>query len=831
MSRREFIALGGAIVRTPAAAAGRFSGMGILAATPAGAPSAPPTITLLDSNVWTPPSVTTATISVNAGDVIIVDSTISQLPPLATINTPTATELTFQQRVPPLINSADVSCAFYRFYAVAASAWSGTINLSSSGASGGAATYSVFSAAGADNSSPFDGHASLPAMYQNDTSTSAIPTKQYSTTSQYNAVLAAIGSFRHATDPGPPSGFTRIHFISNPNGPSHDIFDSGYQRVSAVQTNATVNGSASIAASWMVIDALHAGGVAPVQPPFLVNATFSLNTTGLTAGTLVGQVQNTGGATTSASITSGDPSGHLAIDASLNITATSAGATALNGQTRSATITIAASNSSGSDTGTEVINYSPSTTGPSTLADGYVNASGGTPQLPSILNSYGGSNARNKGLIGGKQYQPWWNVAGVDYAVGPKAGTIFKDGTVQANLPSGVTVSGGGITVSTGASPIVIDSLDFTGLTSDNVFVINGIGKVTVQNCKFKVPSNFSTGSQFFIRSNAGSYVIFQYCDFDGSGNTTKNWGNPLFFMNNASRLEFYFNFLHHIGFDGIYPAQSLSTVLSFAAIARYSLFAYFSYSPSAHFDVVQCYSGGPAPILQFNTLYQPTVDNNGISTGAVNSFYREGDQGTQTLQNPECGWNTICGNGLYLSMIQLTTDTPGGTFTGANVHDNFLDVNNVQNFWAYDTRSSATGLVYDNNVCLNNASLLPSQIGGGTAWVPGFLNGGSLPTYRAPYTTNPDVNSQSATLHTTSLSAGQTLVTMTASSLATSWAIIADQANNFTIDSAGKITLTSTGVSNLQNFTGKLVITVKAANGSGVGNFGYGTVDLTCSH
>jgi hypothetical protein len=305
--------------------------------------------------------------------------------------------------------------------------------------------------------------------------------------------------------------------------------------------------------------------------------------------------------------------------------------------------------------------------------------------------------------------------------------------------------------------------------------------------------------------------------------------------MKESSRLEFYYNYVHNIASDGIYPSQSLSGNMDTAAIIRYNLFAYCCYLAAAHFDGVQVYGGGAGPIVQFNTMYQPTADQNRESLGNVNSFYRIGDLGTSsplTVSNPECGWNVCCGNGVYLSQMQWTTPaTPEGFIANGSMHDNFCDLANIVNRWCYAQDANTTNIVIDNNMCLNNGSLLPSLVGAGAnSWVPSLLEGNNLPTYRAPYTTNPDVESQSATLHTTSLSAGQTLVMMTASPSATSWATIADQANNFAIDGTGKITLTSIGATALQGYTGKLVITVKAANGSGVGNFGYGTVDLTCS-
>jgi hypothetical protein len=534
------------------------------------------------------------------------------------------------------------------------------------------------------------------------------------------------------------------------------------------------------------------------------------------------------------SITGGDPAGNFALAAPGNLTVSSAGATNLLNQTGVATITISGSNASGSDTGTETINYAPS----GGLADGLANASGGTAQLPTILNSYGGVGARNKGLITGKQYQPWWNVAGVDYAVGPKSGTTFKDGTNSANLPAGVTISSGCITVATSGTPLVVDSFDFTGLTGAGtgvVFNITGTGKVTVQNCKFKVPTNFSTGSQFMIRCDTAAWVIFQYCDVDGSGAITgpAGWPTQLFAMNGAARQEYYYNFVHNIPFDGIYPSNNVGGNLASAPLARYNVFAWCSYTSAAHFDTCQVFGGGNAPIWQFNTMYQPVADQNSVTLGPVNSFYRVGDVGSSTgltAYSPESGWNIACGAGQYLSIMQwtLSGSPSGAAIANATMHDNFFDVGNVTNFWSYDTTSAFSANIYDNNMCLNVGGLLPSQLGGGTSWNPSFLNGGSLPAYRAPYSTAPVVNSIPATLHTTTLTAGQAVCSVTATNSPTIWSDIADPRGWFNVDNSGNVTLTAAGVSDLQGTTGKAVITLMARNNYALGGFGWGTVDLT---
>src|SRR5580765_7430779 len=61
------------------------------------------------------------------------------------------------------------------------------------------------------------------------------------------------------------------------------------------------------------------------------------------------------------------------------------------------------------------------------LLDGSATSTGASPQLPTILNGY--------------PKRPPWQVAGVDYGVGPPNSQSFlNSANLAANFPSGVTV-------------------------------------------------------------------------------------------------------------------------------------------------------------------------------------------------------------------------------------------------------------------------------------------------------------------------------------------------------------------------------------------------------
>ena len=70
---------------------------------------------------------------------------------------------------------------------------------------------------------------------------------------------------------------------------------------------------------------------------------------------------------------------------------------------------------------------------PPVAGDGSAGAPAGTPQFANILNGYAA--------------RPAWEVAGVDYAVGIKAGTVLKD-------PATIHIAG--VTVDQGAQQVVV---------------------------------------------------------------------------------------------------------------------------------------------------------------------------------------------------------------------------------------------------------------------------------------------------------------------------------------------------------------------------------------
>lgn len=158
---------------------------------------------------------------------------------------------------------------------------------------------------------------------------------------------------------------------------------------------------------------------------------------------------------------------------------------------------------------------------PWSTLDGRLNAPGGAPQLPALLNGYPTAAPPNQRVrypsVG---TQPPWMVAGVDYRVGIPQGTTLIDWqTIDSSSGSnpipGVSVSGHNIGVADGTT---IDGVDFS--LHDGAFLnASGVNGLAVRRSKFGWGLNFmpssSPGSTMFNIS--GSSIIFEYNECYGN--------------------------------------------------------------------------------------------------------------------------------------------------------------------------------------------------------------------------------------------------------------------------------------------------------------------------
>ncbi len=125
--------------------------------------------------------------------------------------------------------------------------------------------------------------------------------------------------------------------------------------------------------------------------------------------------------------------------------------------------------------------------------DGSANAPSGPAQKPTLLASYAA--------------RPSWRVAGVDYAVGPRATPTVNP--AQLNM-SGVSVNTTSRVVTVSGHAVFLDGVDFS-LGGGYDIIVTG-NNVTITNSKFVQGAN----SGMFAVDGRGDGLSISYCIFDG---------------------------------------------------------------------------------------------------------------------------------------------------------------------------------------------------------------------------------------------------------------------------------------------------------------------------
>lgn len=233
--------------------------------------------------------------------------------------------------------------------------------------------------------------------------------------------------------------------------------------------------------------------------------------------------------------------------------------------------------------------------------DGSRTAPAAVIQHPTLLDSYGGTGARNKGLIGGKQYQPPWYVAGVDYAVGYPTGTGLVDwqsiGSANINVNVGTSV----VTLFD-INNATISGVDFS-LHNGATLNITNCQNPTVTNCNFggtnlaNVPNavvNVDVNSPGFIMTN---------CVMDGAG-TSGGAQSSLLSVTGAGTITLKYNWFKNFAQHVIELVQGNTATVS--VLYKYNVIEQGALGLGAHLNYLQ-WAGGlnSTADVEFNTSYQ----------------------------------------------------------------------------------------------------------------------------------------------------------------------------------------------------------------------------------
>ncbi len=376
------------------------------------------------------------------------------------------------------------------------------------------------------------------------------------------------------------------------------------------------------------------------------------------------------------------------------VSLTAAGKTGMNAAgTGTESLTVTASNAGGTSApGTATIGFQPVSSDAYSSVDGSPNAPTGAPQYATILNSYvaSGSPRRILGTAGPPNYapaaggfQPPWQVAGVDYPVGPNSGTVFKIPTA-GNLPAGVTMqsdSGGpyiGVGVPGGSSvgSPVLDSFDFTNRT-----VKCFTGSPIITNCKF-----IADGALLFPQTANGGRTLggtVKYCTFDQLGSTQPPFATDacqcVSIFDGATLPNFVFQY--NLFKDGW--AENVQVTQGNFDI-RFNVFTNAGFGatrifPKAHGDWIQLLGGQQNSwLFSFNVGYQndascetqgwslnanvPDLPNGGTTSNNVMIILTNTNPGIFIVQQGMGSTYNINNNFADLTWLDVTPDTGGAT-------------------------------------------------------------------------------------------------------------------------------------------------------------------------
>lgn len=322
----------------------------------------------------------------------------------------------------------------------------------------------------------------------------------------------------------------------------------------------------------------------------------------------------------------------------------------------------------------------------SSYPDGSSGALTGTIQYPTILNSYGGQNARTQGLIGGKQYQPPWNVAGVDYAVGIPSSVTLQDpwpgyptATVASLASAFVTQCGGSSHVSVSGNQITINPTTNATISGWDFSLHNGI-ELYVQNCtnptitsnKFGVGSNLQQPLLLNTNMNGGT---IEYNEITGAGLKNQQVGFGLIEGNAYGTITIQYNYIHDAYSElltlGNSPSGTTNWQVQYNVLANAGL----GQPQGAHGDWVQIVSASAySKLISATFTYNLCIQNNTTTNVGAQGFSFNGNAG-YFFGNEYMTYNTV---------IAATQVSGGGVNTFFNCDYSWL---------------TGTGLV-SNNFC-----------------------------------------------------------------------------------------------------------------------------------
>jgi len=332
-------------------------------------------------------------------------------------------------------------------------------------------------------------------------------------------------------------------------------------------------------------------------------------------------------------------------------------------------------------------------------SDGFAGAPSGTPQFPTILNTYG-SNA------------PTWCVAGVHYLVGYATAPTKIPGVTTP--PSGMTCTSGTHICQTNNTGVVVDGWDFSVGGGWSLTMGNG---TVVQNSKFVVGANalppISSGGSSITSFTIKNNVI------DGAGiQTSPNVGVVSVFGGGTQVIQYN------------YISNAFAVLLQLGATAtgtnltiKYNILANAGQGAQCcaqHGDLLQIFGNGSFPAGDYSTLitnYNLLLANVSSAAGQGLSILSAAGNTNNSASSMDVSNNTALitqsfGGGIANGFAIIETPWLNGSGTMQNNYIDCTDCFPSTTSWAFVGQLNGCGTATTNgSTAAGNAILHFSNV------------------------------------------------------------------------------------------------------------------------
>ena len=301
-----------------------------------------------------------------------------------------------------------------------------------------------------------------------------------------------------------------------------------------------------------------------------------------------------------------------------------------------------------------------------------------------------------------------WNMPGVDYYVGIPTGTVLKDPTVAANLPSGASYASSVVTVS--GCDVTLDGFDFTlHGTVVSVNVPSASCTTTIQDSKFSANGSALQPIAKLVKLGSGGAFVFARNEYDGKAAIGDAAGSG-FQVNDpiegAGTITLLYNHFH--SFDSKVIQVSGSTP-SAAFVERFNLYADFgscATPPCAHGEAEYTYGGAPASlsytgqfntyILHFHTGAADLTSAQAVQADDVDINGTTDDHNVIFVPGPQGTCNEYNGQAYTAAAAVFDGQQEGGSLTNMSFAYNYIDNSGTYFPWY---RAVGAGVTHTNNV------------------------------------------------------------------------------------------------------------------------------------